>query len=304
MKRPPLSSVRRVSQIVFFAAFLFLLFQSEFTGSFRGASGQVRLPWPVCDLPRGRPAGRAHHRHLHAHALQGLLWSLVILVPTFFLGRLFCGWVCPFGTLHHFFGSFKSEKKRGKSLLESNRYKPWHAVKYYLLAAVLARGGVRSRCSRGCSTRSPLTVRSLALSIVPGVNYASGALLDAWYQSPGARCGLPPTPRSSCCRARWSASSSRTSTRRSSSARSSSGCSPSTCASRGSGAACSARSARSSASSRAVALRHGEGPREVHRLQPVPRALPGRRRSAARREVAAGRVPHVPQLRDGVPQRT
>jgi ferredoxin len=33
-------------------------------------------------------------------------------------------------------------------------------------------------------------------------------------------------------------------------------------------------------------LRHGEGPLEVHRLQPLPRALPGRRQPAGRREVA------------------
>jgi len=35
---------------------------------------------------------------------KGLLWSLVILVPTLFLGRFFCNWVCPYGTLHHFVG--------------------------------------------------------------------------------------------------------------------------------------------------------------------------------------------------------
>jgi hypothetical protein len=64
---------------------------------------------------------------------RGLLWSLVVVIPTFFLGRLFCGWVCPMGTLNHFFGSLKSEPKRGKQLIESNRYKPRHATKYYTL---------------------------------------------------------------------------------------------------------------------------------------------------------------------------
>ena len=56
------------------------------------------------------------------HALyRGLLWSLVVLIPTLFLGRFFCGWVCPMGTLHHFFGSLKSESKRGKQLIERAR---------------------------------------------------------------------------------------------------------------------------------------------------------------------------------------
>ena len=32
---------------------------------------------------------------------KGLIWSLLILIPTLFLGRFFCNWICPFGTLHH-----------------------------------------------------------------------------------------------------------------------------------------------------------------------------------------------------------
>ncbi len=42
---------------------------------------------------------------LATHALyRGLLWSLLILLPTLFLGRFFCGWICPMGTLQHFVG--------------------------------------------------------------------------------------------------------------------------------------------------------------------------------------------------------
>jgi polyferredoxin len=183
MKLPHLSTARRASQVVFLAAFLFLLFRSEFTGSFRGASGQIRLPWPVSIFLEADPLA-AVATAISTHTVyRGLLWSLLILVPTFFLGRFFCGWVCPLGTLHHFFSGFKSEKKCGKSLLDSNRYKPWQAVKYYLLAAVLLSALFGSLLA-GLLDPISLTVRSLALSIFPGVNYASGALLDLWYDSP------------------------------------------------------------------------------------------------------------------------
>ena len=64
-------------------------------------------------------------------------WSLVVLIPTMFLGRFFCGWICPLGSIHHFFSSFKSERKRGKQLIESNRYKRWQTTKYYLLIVSL-----------------------------------------------------------------------------------------------------------------------------------------------------------------------
>lgn len=43
-----------------------------------------------------------------------LLLSLIPLILTLFLGRFFCGWVCPFGTINHFFSWLfkKSDKKR------------------------------------------------------------------------------------------------------------------------------------------------------------------------------------------------
>jgi len=65
----------------------------------------------------------------------GLLWSLIILIPTFFLGRFFCGWICPYGTLHHFIGwLFRSRQAR---TVDANRYRRSQHVKYYILAAML-----------------------------------------------------------------------------------------------------------------------------------------------------------------------
>ena len=47
MTHSRLPRVRRTSQVLFLAAFLFLLFRTEFSGSFKGSSGDVRLAWPV-----------------------------------------------------------------------------------------------------------------------------------------------------------------------------------------------------------------------------------------------------------------
>ena len=55
---------------------------------------------------------------------RGLWWRVAILIPTLFLGRFFCGWICPLGTLLHFAGSWKSPWKRGARRLASNRYRP------------------------------------------------------------------------------------------------------------------------------------------------------------------------------------
>ena len=68
---------------------------------------------------------------------RGLLWSLVAFIPTMFLGRFSCGWIRPLGSVHHFFSSLKSERKRGKQHLEPTRYKRWQTTKYYLLIVAL-----------------------------------------------------------------------------------------------------------------------------------------------------------------------
>ena len=183
VSRTAWSQARRVSQAVCLAAFLFLLLHSEFTGSFRGLAGPVRLPWPVSAFLEADPLA-AVSTAASTHALyRTMWWSLIVLLPTFFLGRFFCGWVCPLGTLHHFFSSFKSEKKRGKALIESNRYKRWQSAKSYVLTVLLVSAVFGSVLS-GLLDPVPLLVRSLALSILPGVNYAAGAVLDAWYRVP------------------------------------------------------------------------------------------------------------------------
>src|ERR1019366_5443334 len=109
-------------------------------------------------------------------------WSLVVLIPTLFLGRFFCGWICPLGSVHHFFGSLKSERKRGKRMLESNRYKRWQTTKYYLLIAGLAAALLGSGIL-GWLDPIALLVRSLALSLLPGTNYALSAVLHAMEHS-------------------------------------------------------------------------------------------------------------------------
>ena len=52
---------------------------------------------------------------------KGLAWCLVILVPTLFLGRVFCNWICPYGILHQFIG-WLFNTRGAKAKIESNRW--------------------------------------------------------------------------------------------------------------------------------------------------------------------------------------
>ena len=182
MSQQSLPKLRRISQVVFLALFLGLLFRTEFRGSFRIAQGEVRLPYPVSIFLQADPLAAVGNVLSTGALYKGLLWCLVIILPTFVLGRFFCGWVCPLGTLNHFFSSWKSEHKRGRVRIDSNRYKRWQTLKYYiliagLLAALLGSGilGVMDPIS--------LLVRSLALSILPGLNLAFNGFFDLLYRT-------------------------------------------------------------------------------------------------------------------------
>ncbi len=174
--------MRLLSQIFFFGLFLFLLLHTEFRGSLQATSSDIRLPYPVRWFFQIDPLVMLSNA-LSSHALyRGLLWSLIILIPTLFLGRFFCGWICPLGSIHHFFGSLRSERKRGKQLVDSNRYKPWQTTKYYLLFAALA-AALLGTGIVGWLDPLSLLVRSLGLSILPGASYAFHAILSTLEQS-------------------------------------------------------------------------------------------------------------------------
>ena len=91
-----LQRLRQVVQVVFFLVFTFLLVRALF--------GRV--------LGSGVPL---------------LIVSLATLILTLVLGRVWCGWVCPMGTVLYW-ARFKGAVERGARL--SGR---WRMVKYALL---------------------------------------------------------------------------------------------------------------------------------------------------------------------------
>jgi polyferredoxin len=181
MKPSTLSKLRRLSQIVFLAAFLLLLFETEFGGAFLGAGAPGR-PYTVSIFLLADPLTAVVTALSTWTLYRGLLWCLIILVPTFVLGRFFCGWICPLGSLNHFVSALKSEKKRGMRLIESNRYKPWQALKYYVLGTGLV-AALFGSVSLGLIDPIALTVRSLAVSFIPSLGYAIDGTLDAGYRT-------------------------------------------------------------------------------------------------------------------------
>jgi polyferredoxin len=183
MSASRLPKLRLISQIIFFGLFLLHLLNTEYRGSFKAVSGDPRLPIPYPGIFLLSDPLVAILNALSTRALyQDLLWSLTLLIPTFFLGRFFCGWICPLGTLNHFFGNFKSEKKRGLQLIESNRHKKWQSIKYYILVILLV-ASLFGVTTLALMDPISLLIRSLTTSVLPALNLASNSLLDSLYQS-------------------------------------------------------------------------------------------------------------------------
>jgi polyferredoxin len=172
---------RRISQIFFLLLFLVLLAFTSLRG-LPGATSDIHLALPVRLFFEWDPLVAAANA-IATHALyRGLLWSLVILLPTLLLGRFFCGWICPMGTLQHFVGHMPSEAKRGKQRIERNRYKRWQTIKYVVLLAGLVTAAFGSMVI-GWLDPFSLLVRSIGLSFLPAFDYAMRSALTLLEQS-------------------------------------------------------------------------------------------------------------------------
>ena len=180
-----LRTLRRVSQFFFFALFMFLLFRTDFPRSVAAESTDpIQIGWPVSIFLEMDPLV-AFATAVSTHTLyKNTIWALVVIAGTLLVGRFFCGWICPLGSLSHFFSSYKPER-RGKKRIEANRYKKWMSTKYYLLIGVLVMSLFTSLVT-GLIDPIPFLVRSLTVSILPAMNIVIGGGLDALYGTENA----------------------------------------------------------------------------------------------------------------------
>ncbi len=174
--RSRLPLLRRISQIFFLLLFLWLLLFTSLSLFPGGTKTEIHLAAPVRLFFEWDPLVAVVNA-LAGHALyRGLIWCLVILLPTLFLGRFFCGWICPMGTLQHFVSNMPSESKRGKQRIDSNRYKRWQTGKYVVLIAGLV-AALFGSAAIGWLDPFSLLVRSFGLSILPAFNAGARAAL-------------------------------------------------------------------------------------------------------------------------------
>jgi len=114
-----ISTVRRISQAFFVLLFLWFCI----VGTLGEKWWQLR-GWPVNWLLQLDPLIALGTVLTTRVLYAGLVWATATVGLTILLGRFFCGWVCPLGSLQHFMGYLG---RRGKPLRERvarNQYHP------------------------------------------------------------------------------------------------------------------------------------------------------------------------------------
>jgi MauM/NapG family ferredoxin protein len=119
---------------------------------------------------------------LSGHRLiNGFGWALGVLLVTLFLGRVFCSFVCPLGTIHHIAGSMKPALK-GDRMIQANQRTPGHRIKYFLLITLLITAVITPNLV-GLIDPISLLFRSLALAILPATGLGLKEVFDAMAAS-------------------------------------------------------------------------------------------------------------------------
>lgn len=151
-----ITTVRIVSQTLFFALFMFLLWVTWFS---RLGGYPVSLFLELDPLVGIATA-------LSTHTIYRWLWrGIWVLVPTLLLGRVFCNWMCPYGSLHQFFG-WLFNIKSNRNNIDANRYRPIYQLKYYILTVFLVLAAFGS-LQIGLLDPICLLVRTMTTTIAP-----------------------------------------------------------------------------------------------------------------------------------------
>jgi polyferredoxin len=164
--------LRRLSQTLFLLLFLYLFLATTYRPG-NEADGMLTLFFDLDPLVMVTV-------WLGGHAVASALFlSFITLAATLVFGRWFCGWVCPFGTLHQFFSRMKKGKK--KALIQAGRYTAWQKSKYYVLVGLLVSAlfGVNLA---GWIDPFSFFYRAMATAVFPAFNAGIQGVFDWFYE--------------------------------------------------------------------------------------------------------------------------
>jgi polyferredoxin/formate hydrogenlyase subunit 6/NADH:ubiquinone oxidoreductase subunit I len=180
--------LRRTLQGLFLIFFLYLLIESrlpqdvyiDYSTAF-SAEQDLRLNQPVTLFFQLDPLTVVSSL-LAGHTLvKGFLWAVGILLLTLLLGRVFCGFICPFGTIHHAVGTFKPALK-GSRMVQANHKTSSQKIKYFILILLLV-AAIFGLNAAGLMDPIAFLFRSLALAVLPALGAGFRSFFEAMAAS-------------------------------------------------------------------------------------------------------------------------
>lgn len=188
MKARHLVWIRRFTQTGFLCFFLFLLIESRLPqdvyqdySMFFTTEQDLRLKLPVTFFFQLDPLVGLTSLLSGYRLIEGFLWGLAVVFLTLLIGRAFCGFICPFGTIQHAVAWFKPALK-GDRMIQANKKKPGQRLKYFLLIALLV-AAILGLNMAGLMDPIALLFRSIALAVLPGLGVGLRSLFDAMANS-------------------------------------------------------------------------------------------------------------------------
>ncbi len=164
--------LRRISQIIFVLLFIFLLIRTED----RLATNSV--PYLSKFFFQFDPLLSISTLLATWKIPDGFTFALLLIFITLLLGKVFCGWVCPLGTIHNAFSYIRKKDLWGLRI----KWLKIQRAKYYILVFFLI-ASIFSLELFGILDPFSILYRSLALGLFPGLNYSLRALFDTFYFS-------------------------------------------------------------------------------------------------------------------------
>jgi ferredoxin len=157
-------TARRISQAFFLLVFLWFCVVATVGDAFWQLRG-----WPINWILSLGPLTAVGTLLSTGTLYAPLFWGVAVLVLTFLIGRFFCGFVCPLGTLNQLTGYLTRRRVGTAARVADNAPGRAQGLKYVLLAFFLAAAALGS-LQTGLLDPLPLISRSVNLAVLPLVD--------------------------------------------------------------------------------------------------------------------------------------